>query len=714
MSKKNIIMLMLLVAVMLININVNATCSTMSGRYPNCTSTCNYTSYSDCTGAKIGSYPCCSWTDPTCTGDTYLSNHACVDKKTCCVKGENKKKNTCGTGERDGGCLEHTISFDKPPKKLSHGKVTSLYAKLPEGVTGWTLNVTSGESYVSKFGHAIRAVNTSGQCQTVTLSATKDDDNTYNYTDGTASIVIYPAWQEEGTKKMSNLTDKCAENYGITEDEADKKGLNVYRINCSGSSGVCKCDVYKRGCGKGSTPSPKCYIDNDGFMRWGVYSYSKTACKDSKGNYIVCSGKENETAVPKKECVNKPVCNTDKPATSKKTTTCNGLGDNHGTYKKYCRVPNVFENGKATTKYFYEIDCNEGIYTEFKGPAYDWSLESSQNAFLYPGTGFKYMLGATSRLYCTGKFYNTMYEKYLKYIKEYRGQLAKLAESDEEKEELMSKKVVSDFSELVAKSYLGWDPDYTFEPKVVLTDLVAKKNNEEPYSVELVRNKATSDIKANTWICGELIKNTKVKLNEETHKLNFGSRGHANFTYDQKQRVEKIVPEACLNPNDGKISYGGTCSEDYSLGAQFFISSNREVIDKMKKNKTPYNYTVEVTDMGFTGTKDEFYASNGTTGRLELLDNQIIYRHVDPKDPFLKGTSHVIGINWKNKKYDFTKIIKPETWNEISMYKTIRLNQKTNQKIKELTKDKKASVYYVLGCKDDNTIICKLVRDAKR
>ena len=67
----------------------------------------------------------------------------------------------------------------------------------------------------------------------------------------------------------------------------------------------------------------------------------------------------------------------------------------------------------------------------------------------------------------------------------------------------------------------------------------AKKNKEEPYSVELVRNKATSDIKASTWICGELIKNTKVKLNEETYKINFGSRGHANFTYDQKQRVEK-------------------------------------------------------------------------------------------------------------------------------------------------------------------------------
>lgn len=721
MNKKLLSFLLLLTMIMFIGIDVKAGCgdnSSASCGDAGCSSKTTYTSCNNSTSDDNG-VKCCTWTDPTCTNDQYLSNHVCVNKKECCLNGETVKRNSCDSkkGEGDGKCGSHTLSFTNTIEKLSHGKSHTYEVSVPEGREAWTLTVTSNEGFVSQTGHTIKAVNTSNKCVTVTLTSSKDGDDAYSYTSGTTKVTIYPEWNYQGFKKMSDLTDDCEKKYGITEEDADARGLNVYRIKCAASGDVCKCDVYTRGCGSGSSPTPKCYIDNDGFMRWGVYSYSKRACLDPNDNnkYVVCSG-NNTKEVPKDKCYNGYSCSTKEPNGSKGSTTCNGLGDNHGTYKKTCKVSNVFENNTAKTKYFYEIECNEGIYTEFRGPAYDWSLETSQNSYLYPATGFKYTLGATSRLYCTGKFHNDMYKKYLKYIKDYSSQLAALSTDQSEEEQRLYKTKVTDFSTLVAKSYISWDPNYTFEPEVTLTDLVAKKNNEQPYTVKLVRNNATKDVKKNTWVCGELIKDTKVKLNSN-YELDFGSRGHANFTYDKKQRVEKIVPEACLNTKTGAITYGGSCAKSNSLGAQFFISSDRNVIDELRKKKKPYDYIVEISEMGFSSDENTktHYASNGTKCRLELLDNQIIYRHVDPKDPFLKGSKHVIGINWKNKKYDFTKIIKPETWSETSQYKTIRLTPDVNRQIKSLTYDDTASVYYVLGCKDSsNSIICRLVKNAKR
>ena len=729
MCKKKIIILIVFIFLVLIRIDVkaeNVTCTgykwssgswgTMqsgtatSADAPTCSTT--GTSYTQTETHSPGASEC---------GDAYRAS-GChrsrtwskVTPNSCCCSGVTQSYYSCPNTCGGSACTSSALSFETTYEKVSHGNTLTYSVSLPDDAsnTNWTLT-SSDNTAAEVTNHSIKATNAGPGCIDVTLTASKDGDKKHSYTNATTTIKIYPAWVDEGIKKMPNTTNDCAGSYGITQTKADEEGLNVYRVECTGSNDTCKCHVYTRGCGSTPTPPPPaCYIDNDGFMRFGVYTYSKKACK--KGNNIVlCTGASDETALEQTECHNTPSCDTVSPKKDDQLTPCNGQGYNKGDFKFYCGLPNVFNSsGVPETKIFNEITCHEDIYLKFDGPVTDYSMEEQNNAYLYPATGFKYMLKGTSKLKCEGKFYNSFYEKFVDYLKKYSVEVANLNTTDSKLEAAMLESMLGDFSNLVAKSYLEWDPNYNFDATVLLTDEVAKVKNEVPYEVNLVKNKATEDIEENTWTCGKLLKDLDNPITiKSNHKLDLGSRANANFEYQQKQYFEKIVPKACLNASTGRVTYGEECDADRFLGSQFFISANRENV-----GKNDYNYTVSVTDMGFTGTAGKTYATNGTTGRLYILDNQIIYRHVDPSDAFLKKSfpDRVIGLNWSNSRYNFTRIIKPDTWTEDPLYNTIRLDKETNKEIKRLTKGNNATVYYVQKCSNNQSKICQLVNGAKR
>ena len=174
MSRKKVIIFLIITLILGLNIRVEAaqvTCTDFKWTASDTWTNGGLGSYSSTTGA-----PTCSTSG---SSHTQTKNDKCYvifnckysrswskqTKQSCCCSGENKSyytcPNTCGSSE----CATHTLSFKDPPKKMSHGDSSTLYVNLPTGKSGWTLSVTSGSSYVSKSGHTIKAVNTSGKCQ---------------------------------------------------------------------------------------------------------------------------------------------------------------------------------------------------------------------------------------------------------------------------------------------------------------------------------------------------------------------------------------------------------------------------------------------------------------------------------------------------------------------------------------------------------------------
>ena len=68
-----------------------------------------------------------------------------------------------------------------------------------------------------------------------------------------------------------------------------------------------------------------------------------------------------------------------------------------------------------------------------------------------------------------------------------------------------------------------------------------------------------------------------------------------------------------------------------------------------------------------------------------MKKKDIVFRQVNLSDPFIQklaNSNHEIGRNWKNDKYDFTKVIDANIWNKSSQYNTVSIDQDIGKVIK--------------------------------
>ena len=686
MNKKLILILACIFAVF-ININVKAGCKNNSSA--SCGSLdCgkSYSSYSGCTGATKDDdgNNCCYWQDPVCGSDYILSNHSCVAKPTCCKDGVTFQPNSasCPSDSWDHECLTPSFSFIGVPERMSDDDSKGI--SVQTNGTGWnvTMEVTGDTSAVTVTYNkenkiTIKANNNSNTCKRIRIKATRAADNYYKEGSAQSSaIVIFPQWSEEKTTVLP-YSDDCVSTYNVTKTSANMHGLNYYRIHCKNEGHRCVCDVAKRGCGTGDGESPHCYEDKYGYRYWGRYAGS---------GYTVVPGVNSELA-----CKNGPTCSTTGPTPSSTTTACNGTGTLTENYEKNCKSP--------AGKYIYRIVCKDNVTTNFRGPVLDGNLEEVNNAYMAIGTGFKFTFNAKSNLKCTGEFSIEEYNAALKNFKNYRSK--KIEDNPNQTDLMMGRAALSSFISEFALSYINWKPNYSLQADATILDYSGNTKMKSE-AVNLLTSSSVTGTSAVSK-CGNLPVGS---ADSSSGAVSF-TKG-PDFKYSEVHEIEKILPVAVLDKK-GKIKYVTSESSvgtgETSMGRQFFITDNRDYL-----NSTNYNYRVEVSKLGFS-----HQSTDKTKCDIGILNNKVIYRHIDANDPFLQKTktNRPIGYNWSNSKLNFTKIIHTNVWSHSPDYTKITIDKSTALSIQGATRGNAS--YYIGACKrgqaKSGDIICTIVRN---
>jgi len=568
-------------------------------------------------------------------------------------------------GVKTGSCSRTVnITAGSTPTRLSLGESISI--------SGCDNNCT----ITSTFGDIVSASNSSVTVVKNPPNCTKQGSVTFSrsatinssgvkttYTSVTVSFTAYASWNS--APETNKVIWSRNQPTPTSKPEANDVGKNKAYEGCKkdpNNPHKWTCDkIWGRGCSVPREESPACYKEEStGFYYWGLYG--------GKEGYSYISNINDY-----KNCVSKFECTTKYPSKMNTTTPCNGEGNLSGTYLKKCDS-------------IYEIKCDEQVKTKFGGPVLDSSLETLNNAYLYPGTGFKYNFSVTSNLSCKGNFNQDRYDSVLNYVKTYANSVNGSSSGDIDDKFYTS---ALEGLEKIKESYTKWNPNYITGATTTIKDDYKGKSF---LNTTLVNTKDISSTIVET--CGKL-------PNGKTD----------NFEYSEKHELDKQMPVAYLTAK-GEIVYSlsgdAPCTNCEAIGRKFFTVGEKQYV-----GKKDYNYIVTATSLGYGG-----YGSDETKCNLVLLDNDIIYRHVDLDDPFIQKTDsgHQIGHNWQNNLYSFTKIIKPGVWKEESEYKVVTLTNTENVQIKNETKNN--SSYYVGACTfgtaNNTDMICRLLRNSKK
>ncbi len=661
--KNKILLLVLCLFVLFIKINVSAKCG-KGPNYNNCPGLyCNASEKEDCESLGGSGSKCCSWTESS--SDKYCCNgvekDAPVDGQTC--------------GKKTGACkIESTgeIKASQTVQKMSLGDPAVTIS----GCNG-TCNITNNTGGVvtaTKDGFSVAKNPLNNKCsQNVKITYTSSSSTILS--NGVKIVSnASKSFEFQVIATWANSAEKNKEIWSrnapspTSKADANAQGKNVAYVGCkqddkNKNKWICP-EVWKRGCSISVQEFPGCYKEKStGFYYWGLYG------DDSNFSFV-------SSITDQKDCVSKFECSTKYPGTDPQNTPCNGEGTIKGTYTKKCDT-------------IYEIKCEEKINTKFDGPVLDSSLKETNNAYLYPGTGFKYKFSAVSTMSCTGNFDNNRYAVVEKYIKNYVSTIGGGSSSGSLDEKFYTNALNG--LEEIKKSYTDWKLKYDSNATVTIHDTINGGQNREAVTLKDVNGSITKLEPT----CGEL-------PNGQTR----------NFNYVEKNYIEKEMPKAYLKK--GKVIYevgeGIPCANCSYIGKKYFVDDNYGYTDT---DKYDYNYVVEASSLGYGG-----YGSDKTVCTLGLINNKLIYRHIDLNDPFLQKTTpgREIGYNWSNSKYNFTKIINPNVWSEQSMYKSVNLTPDTNESIKSTTKNN--ANYYVGACTNGEAnnadIICRLLRAAQR
>lgn len=588
----------------------------------------------------------------------YITSGSCTE----CDKGyycKNGIKNACDKGYTTGSTgasskTECTECADGYTKK--NGKCVRNSCILEEVTTNYK-HISDGDVYYVNF-----RVSGNGCTGKATISAT-------NGKPSKTSISLSGDGIYNFSVKASGYTgSSCPKSYAtIKVDGIEKKSSDVLVQGKWGSPKTddeWSVDI--------SDINSKYFADTNGknFYYSALYTCSDsskgTSCYHQKYTRSGCGG---SSPTPETKPVDVDICEESQttPSTSNKTLTCNGTTSFKASDSKTCSVT-------TSASDFYKITCNEELTTTLKP-----ELMSSIKA----GLGFGYEIDIKTTRTCKGVFDN---EKFLSAYNKVQANLKKLKQNSADYQTNLKKK--QDL-EKILNNYNNWRSNYEFDNiKATIKD-------------EQLQATVNFTLKKDS-----LVTNIGNKARGEKKSLNInGLIDPYNFTYTETYQKTLTISDAYYSLNNNVI-YNG-CSNCVSLGNKYYISNNS------KYDNTDYKYTVSINGLGYY--KNWSIKTNDCS--LKVVSDESIYRPTDVNDPFLNNANpdRVTGKNWLNDTFDFTGIIKSDTWSQKSLYE-FNVSTTNIKNIRKNNHELGANAYIGIDCNvavTTNRYYCSFLRNSQ-
>ncbi len=494
---------------------------------------------------------------------------------------------------------------------------------------------------------------------------------------------------------------------------------------------------YTRGtkCGNGpSIPEPACFQDTEtGFLYWDYVAQEANKNKESKDetpyqtkkkyaedaenvakDWYVKSGYKKTDIIDPKQCVTQFGCSLPtNPNNRDIETSCNTIGNistkDNGSehYNTHCGVK---ADGKIDSK-IYSIDCDETMKTAFNGPVWD-----NNHSFMYPGTGFGFNYQAKTKVECEGEWHEKFFQDARKYEIEYLQKHSDYSGSIDmdnleklDTAEYYWQRSATSKMDSIKSSYQNWSLKkiYFSTNKTAATGTIADDQSNVSRSAGREKDEYKEDLEIETPY------NSTQPTSECYTKTSSGAPTQSvpdNFVYKVSYTFNFKLP-LLYYTTDRKYSTEA-CTNCGELGRIFPISENDDYV-----GKSQYNYKVEINNLGMYHTWKNHETCSIGDG---MKEKEIVFRQVNLSDPFIQKlatSDHKIGNNWKNDKYDFTKVIDPNIWSKTSQYNTVTINQEAGKLIKaELSRNTNS---YLGSCSKKTATgatptICSLYSQAKK
>ena len=658
-----------------------------------------------------------------------------VHDKNGCASGspsdcESDSNNTCSCPAADGsieGTCSGTISAPATGHRVSCGNHVKGASGHPTG-----LKCDSTSPYAGTAPGADTAINVTrspegASCKVpVTVECTWTNNCGGDEASDTLTFYIETPWSSTGKK----VPDGNYQGQGVYWAQQNNKG---YYYSYEGGSWV----RYSRGtkCGGGPDyPEPGCFKDKEtGFLYWDyeaqdanlnknpitqtTYQIKQKYAEDAEHialDWYVKSGYTKTDIIDPKQCVTQFGCSLPtNPNNRNVETTCNSIGNistkDNGSehYNIHCGVK---ADGKIDSK-IYSIDCDETMKTAFNGPVWD-----NKHSFMYPGTGFGFNYQAKTKVECEGEWHEKFFQDARKYEIEYLQKHSDYSGSIDMKNlekldtaEYYWQQSATSKMDSIKSSYQNWSLKkiYFSTNKTAATGTIADDQSNVSRSAGREKDEYKEDLEIETPY------NSTQPTSECYTKTSSGAPTQSvpdNFVYKVSYTFNFKLPLLYYTA-DRKYSTEA-CANCGQLGRIFPISDNDDYV-----GKSQYNYKVEINNLGMYHTWKNHETCSIGDG---MKEKKIVFRQVNLSDPFIQKlatSDHKIGNNWKNDKYDFTKVIDPNIWSKTSQYNTVTINQEAGKLIKaELSRNTNS---YLGSCSKKTATgatptICSLYSQAKK
>ena len=239
----------------------------------------------------------------------------------------------------------------------------------------------------------------------------------------------------------------------------------------------------------------------------------------------------------------------------------------------------------------------------------------------------------------------------------------------------------------------SWESGYDFKK----LNATLKLDNNELSKLELKdENLKHTDSK------GNVNGNNYCQVNEKKAiAFNDGSKKdiYTEVTCMEGYSAKLELPRVCLNMQTGKMeSCISNATNQIEGGNKFYLEDNQSG-----------ELSLEINNLGYDGN----WKANLTGCKVSNIKKEVIFRQIDLKDPFLKnyGNEREIGANYLNNKFDFSKIIHEDTWNQQQEYDYFM--SKTNiANIRKDTAEDRPSSYLGRDCNFiNNEYQCRFTRN---
>ena len=494
-----------------------------------------------------------------------------------------------------------------------------------------------------------------GQCSGISKTSVSYNGTTYD-----VSVTVKPDWAPVEGEITS---DKYI--YG-TDDNADIAGDDIHASCTRNGDGKYTCkDIFVRGKGCVSITQSKCYTYNkDSIVKfefgstspgndWEVYkvngkevttSSTCGACFGNTPNFkdatkVKWSNTGNTSVyqyiyknVSKDQCNLPPkipdICENSyiKPSGKKaNATTCGGVTSLENTVT-ICDNPNsanAYYQVKVTKTYSSQVDYQE------------YSTK--------PGVGFKYdiIIDESDKVVATFdkdkwiKHYNDYYNEMKKYKNDnpwywyYKRNIDNLVSN----------------LEYYNNNYINWNIK---EKDIKIGFNISYKENGKTHTMEY--NNFIKDTNAS--------KQTKNVISKTPITINVNGEKYTTYNIEQTiKSTTKMIPNNVTLTRQSRYLTIGTSvnsSNQASGGNKIYITineDNKKKIVYLDDGTYNINLTVNIDGNVITNNKCP----------LVIKSTNLIYRIINVTNPFI-NKNYPRGVNWLNSTYDYTKVIRSDTW----------------------------------------------------